>query len=80
MSVFVVGVCMCVFGCVLVVGNAGMMDFVVLFVCFVLNQLFNILLHAAHRAMAAAASRCPSLLLTRKTTVFFLWYTPFLPP
>ena len=47
--------------------------------CFVLNQLFNIPIHAARRAMAAAACRYPSLSLTRKTTAFFLRYTPFLP-
>ena len=47
---------------------------------FVWHQLLNILLHAARRAMAAAACRCPSLLLTRKTTALFLRYAPFLPP
>ena len=49
------------------------------FFCFVLNQLFGIPLHAARRAMAAAACRCPSQ--ARKQQPFPLHrYTPFLPP
>ena len=41
------------------------------------HQLFNIPLHAARRAMAAAASRSP--LASKETTTLFLRYTPFLP-
>ena len=47
------------------------------FFCFVLNQLFDIPLHAAQRAMAvahAAASR------KQETTAFSPRYTHFLPP